>query len=154
MDLGSLVGGFISGWTIGGAIGWYVRARLERRWAREDRRTTRAEAHLEKQLDLLRELNGDLHKKWVWLTSHPDAKDRSKAEPAANEIATWLYRHATYFPEKQRRTMDALAGMTFFFATDLRQDVMRIRDPLAWMWEQLQRYQTEIDTELVLPGSS
>jgi len=150
IDIGSLLGGVVGGGTVGGAIGWYVRARLERRWAREDRRTTRAEAHLEKQLDLLRELNGEVHKKWVWLTTHSDAANRSKAEPVANEIATWLYKHATYFPETQRMAMDALANMTFFFATDLRQDVMRIRDPLAWMWKHLQGYQREIETTLGL----
>jgi len=150
IDIGSLLGGVVGGGTVGGAIGWYVRARLERRWAREDRRTTRAEAHLEKQLDLLRELNGEVHKKWVWLTTHSDAANRSKAEPVANEIATWLYKQAPYFPEKQRMAMDALANMTFFFATDLRQDVMRIRDPLAWIWKHLQDYQREIETTLGL----
>ena len=150
MDLWTLLGGFLGGGTIGGVIGWYFRSRLERRWAREDRRTTRAEAHLEKQLDLLRELNGDLHKKWVWLTTHPDADDRSKAEPAANEIATWLYKHATYFPDKQQTVMNGLAGMTFVFAASFRQDAMRILDVLDSLWAHLRGYQREIETKLGL----
>ena len=146
MDFGS----FVSGGAVGGTLVWLGQKLLERRWEREDRRTTRAEAHLEKQLDLLRELNGEVHKKWVWLTTHWDAADRSKAEPVANEIGTWLYKHATYFPETQRMAMDALANMTFFFATDLRQDVMRIRDSLGWIWKHLQDYQREIETKLGL----
>ena len=149
LDLGTLLG-FLTNGTVGGAIGWFVRSFFERRWAHEDRRTTRVEAHLEKQLDLLRELNGDLHKKWVWLTTHRDAEDRAMAKPAANEIATWLYKHAPYFPDKQRHGMDALAGMTFFFASDLRRDVMRIREVLDSMWKYLQDYQREVETRLGL----
>ena len=146
MDLGS----FLGGGAIGGAVVWFGRKLLERRWARADRRTERAEADQQEKLRLLRELNGEVHKKWVWLTTHSDAADRSKAEPVANEIGTWLYKHATYFPEKERMAMDALANMTFFFATDLRQDVMRIRDSLAWIWKHLQGYQREIETKLGL----
>jgi hypothetical protein len=149
MAIGSLVAGFVGGGTVGSAITWYIRSRIERRWADTDRRVARAEADLQEQLRLLRDLNGDLRNKWRWLTTHRDAADPAKATPAANEIATWLYKHSAYFPEKYQRVMSALADMTFFYANVMRESAMQIRGPLDWLWDQLQKYQRELEKKLL-----
>ena len=119
MDLGS----FLAGGAIGGAVVWLGRKLLEHRWAHQDRRTERVEADHQEKLRLLRELNGALYSKWLWLADHPGAvANPAQATAAANEIGTWLYKYSAYFysayfPEAQRPTMVVLAGLTFNLAT-------------------------------------
>ena len=55
------------------AGGWFVGRLIERRWQHADRRLGFVEANRAEQLRLLRELNGDLYQKWLWLADHPDA---------------------------------------------------------------------------------
>ena len=106
--------------AIGGTIGWFVRKLFERRWAKKDRFLLRGEADLEKQLRLLRKLNGELHQKWIWLGGHTDAHDLEKAEPVADEIYTWCYKHSAHFPEKIQRRLVGLGNLTSLLATEGR----------------------------------
>jgi hypothetical protein len=147
MDLGS----FLGGGAIGGTLVWLVQKLLERRWAHQDRRTERAEADQQEKLRLLRELNGDLYNKWLWLADHPDAANQATATPAANEIGSWLYKYSAYFPEAQRPTMVVLAGLTFNLATNLRPQMLTLRHTLfPQVWQQLRDYQREVEAALGL----
>ena|SRR5712691_157576 len=133
------------------AAGWLVGRLIERRWRHVDRRIGLAEANLTEQLKLLRQLNGELYQKWLWLADHPDAADRARAEPAANEIGTWLYKHSAYFPERFRVIMVNLGDLTFHFATDKRVYALALRPTLLRnLWTLLQDYQRKVEGKLGL----
>ena len=130
------------------AGGWFVGRLIERRWQHADRRLGFVEANRAEQLRLLRELNGDLYQKWLWLADHPDAADRAKAEPAANEIGTWLYRHSAYFPERFRVMMVNLGNVTFELATDRRPILLPLRPLMRDIWRILRDYQRKVERKL------
>src|SRR3990172_554 len=112
------------------ALGWFARNLIQRRWTKADRQDERAAKNLEDQRKLLIHLNGDLYNKWNWVADHSDAQDRAKAEPVANEIGSWLYKHSAHFPEPVRPTMLVLANLTFHLATTRRAEVLQRREDL------------------------
>jgi len=135
--------------AIGGTIGWFVRKLFERRWAKKDRFLLRGEADLEKQLELLRDLNGNVYGQWVWLVSHRDAEEPVKAAPVADEIGKWFYLHSPYFPEEIRVTLVNLGWLTFFLATDDRWDALRARREWSvGAWKNLRGYQRKVEGRL------
>lgn len=133
------------------AAGWFGRKFFERRWAKKDRTEKRSEKNLEEQRQLLLDLNGELYNNWIWLADHSEAQDRQKAEPVANKIGSWLYKHSSHFPDPVRPTMVVLADFTFHLATERRAEVLQRReDLLPGMWAYLRHYQREIETKLGL----
>ena len=138
------------------ALGWFGRQFIERRWKRRDRMIGRAEANLEAQHRLLRDLNGDLYQKWLWLADHPDAVNHSRAEPVANEVGTWLYKHSAYFPEDVRLMLVNLGHLTFHLATDQRGLVLQQyrEKQLPAAWAHLRDYQRKVEKKLGLEDTS
>jgi hypothetical protein len=132
------------------AAGWLVGRLIDRRWRHADRRLGLVEANLTEQLKLLRELNGDVYQKWLWLADHPHAADLARAEPAANEIGTWLYKHSAYFPERVRVTMVNLGDATFLLATERRANMLAIRPVLGDIWMLLRDQQRKVERRLGL----
>lgn len=141
-------------------IGWFVRKFFERRWAKTDRVELRAEANLEEQQKLLRELNGERYLKWCWLATHPDAsvitgntEQRARAEDTANDLGTWLYKHSSYFPEEMRVTMVNLGHLTFRLAThEHRAESVStpMQNVAKHLWKYIQGYQRKVERKLGL----
>ncbi|SRR6266550_3050333 len=130
------------------AAGWYARKIIERRWQHADRRLGLVEVNLTEQHKLLRELNGDVYHKWLFLADHPEAADLAKAEPVANEIGTWLYKHSAYFPETLRVMMVNLGNVTFELATERRPILLPLRPVMQDLWRILRDYQRKVERKL------
>src|SRR6266566_6102459 len=100
------------------AVGWFGKTLVARWWQSRDRRALRRETDLQERLNLLRQLNGDVYKDWLWLR---DVQEPVYPTPAverhADRVSSWLYKHSSYFPEPHRTNMVLLADYTLDMGT-------------------------------------
>jgi len=134
------------------AAGWFGRTVVERLLQHRDRRVLRRETDLQERLQLLRHLNGDIYRKWLEIRDqHQPVWPTPAAEKTADEIATWLYKHSSYFPQPQRTRMVNLADVTFDLATAFRSHVIEHGDALMKsLWGEVRDYQRKVETKLGL----
>ena len=109
--------------------------------------------YLQKQLDFLYDLNGNVYRKWRLLVNNWDPMGAENAAPIASELQQWLYEHAPHFPEKIRVTLINLGTLTTFLATtDRRRGLARLRPPPEeWSveaWMILRKYQRGVEKQL------
>jgi len=134
------------------AAGWFGRTLVERLWQRRDRRVLRLETDLQERLNLLRQLNGDIYQKWLWLR---DVQASSYPTPAislhADQVSFWLYKHSSYFPEPHRTSMVLLADYTVDIGTAFRSHVLEHGgQTLVKLWEGMREYQRDVEQKLGL----
>ena len=116
MDVGSVLIGLLGGGSIASGVAWYIQARLQRKWRSEERREERTEEDMKQQLDLIQELTGPLEAKLVWLIDHPEHQDAGKA---ADEVADWIYRNHSRFPDDVHKEMLLLAHNAYWFVDEV-----------------------------------
>ena len=140
-----------------GVLVWFIRGWAERRWGREERKDIRKETETERLLTLIRELTGHLESRFRWLIDHL-LDDGTGA--AADEIAGWIYRHATNFPDEVAKQMHILAHKAYSLRDPERTKLVSSA-PDVWIvlqaadaancrlaWEQLRKYQQDLENRL------